>query len=280
MTMFQSRTAGDVIAEIKMNMTTFDGGYLLVEGPSDSRFFGPKLSKNDCQIVICGAKHTVVMVAQQVKPSTQSNSLGVVDDDFDSHMGIDYGCSDLISTETHDIETLMLSSSALDRVLLEYADPAKIQALELRENKPFINSLLDRSVPFGKLRYISALQNLNINFSKYFSPWVFIDHKTWDLDLPRLLTEFQNHSNLDSVTLNNMYNGITNIPEWNLSQGHDVVNIFSIAFNNVIKAKNNINCEEICSALRLTFSGDDFTSTALFEKIKYWENTVAQKILS
>lgn len=50
------RNVGDVIAEIKMTATVFSGNFVLVEGPSDSRFMKSRVDNINCQIVICGSQ--------------------------------------------------------------------------------------------------------------------------------------------------------------------------------------------------------------------------------
>lgn len=275
-----SRTKGDVIAEIKMSSTAFSGCFLLVEGPSDSRFVSPRIAKSQCEIVVCGSKSVVIDSAMEANRGL-TKALGLIDDDFDSILGISYDTSHLVPTDTHDVETLLLSSPALDKTVSEYANQDMLRRLEDDERTNFSVSLLKRALPFGRYRLINAVHGFNVSFIERFSPWKYIDCRNWALDTDRLENEFAKASNLDVLTLRGLTQALPQAPSpWNLVQGHDVIAILLIAFRGVLGVKTRCSEENLCSALRLAFDEVAFQKTRLHANVKFWEARSGANVLS
>lgn len=275
-----TRNSGDVIAEVKMSMTSFSGAFLLVEGPSDSQFFRHHLEPKRCQIVICGAKDTVIGSINGVQPTNGINALGVIDDDFDRILGIAYTCGDLISTETHDLETVLLASGAWDKLIGEYADRLKVESIEARENNILRNCLLSRSIPFGQLRLINAMYSLGVSFDKEFSPWKYVNSVTWELDRLRLLSDFSDIARMSASELDERIGRLPAIPEWDLIQGHDTIAILAIGFRSGVLGKNQLSEQRILVALRLAYAREMFEASMLSRNIATWEAKSGFEILA
>lgn len=194
-------------------------------------------------------------------------------------MKISYSTTDLIHTETHDIETLLLSSAALDRIIDEYADHVQLSDFLAKEGSDFRSALIRRAIPFGKYRLINAIHNLGVPFAEAFSPWKYINHHTWDLDVTRLDADFASVSKLDVATIQLFEQKLPPVPQWNLIQGHDAIAILAIAMRSVVCAKSNLSEEKLCTALRLAFDDLTFQKTQLFAKIRTWETNKGVKLL-
>ena len=105
---------GSIAAEIKMTRTIHGGALLLVEGVNDVRFW--KTRRHDtCQVVEGEGKKNVVGAICRLDAEDVHGVLGVVDDDFDSVMGVSHGTQNLVTTDAHDLECLLCRSPALEQ---------------------------------------------------------------------------------------------------------------------------------------------------------------------
>ena len=265
------RSTGDIIAEIKMSMTSFKGAYVLVEGPTDSQFFKHHLDDTHCQVIICGAKMVVIDSVNGINAIVGVDVLGVIDDDFDRALGIKYKCVDLISTETHDIETMLLSSAAWDKVIAECADHSKVREIEVIEKMPLKECLLSRATPFGQLRLISAQHELNVDFKKYFSPWKYISDTDWRFDRTNLMLTFTEVAGVTDADLDEYLRKLPIIPVWDLVQGHDIVAILAIGFRSGVFGKNQLSEKVIMKDFRLAYGSEMFCASLLSANIAIWE---------
>ncbi|HLA34426.1 MAG TPA: DUF4435 domain-containing protein [Rhodocyclaceae bacterium] len=261
-----------------MSATAFPGCFLLVEGSSDSRFFRPRVSSSDCEIVICGAKPLVIDATKSANRGV-AKTLGVVDDDFDRALGVSHETSDLVSTDTHDIETLLLSSRALEKVVNEFVVTTTLTDFCTSNACDIRTALLRRATPFGQYRLINAIHQLNVPFAASFSPWKYLDPTSWTLDVGRLQADFAASARLNAADVGELVQRLPAIPPWNLVQGHDAISILAIAFRGVLRAKPCPSEDELSASLRLAFEDIYFQSTDLCLGIKQWEARKAAQVL-
>ena len=120
---------GSLAAEIKMSQTIQDSPFLIVEGRDDRRFWLPRC-QDDCEIVDGEGKKNVVGCIRKLDGENFRGALGVTDDDYDSLMGTPLASRNLVMTETHDLECLLIRSPALETVLAEFGVPEKINEFE------------------------------------------------------------------------------------------------------------------------------------------------------
>jgi hypothetical protein len=171
---FGARSAGDVVAEVKMSLTAFKGVHVLVEAAADSKFWKLQFDRNAVfQVVICGGKPTVTSSMKQLELLSLPLMLGIIDDDFDSILGIGHSSNNIIATDTHDLETMFLSSTALQFILIEHGDETKIANFESTSKTPVVDALVEKSLIFGKLRLISERNKMDVDFDA-FSPWKYV----------------------------------------------------------------------------------------------------------
>jgi len=156
------------------------GSFLILEGEDDHRFWRPRVTPRECELIIGDGKPNVEGAILRLDTRNFSGALGLVDDDFDRLQDRASPSPNLLATDAHDLECLLLRSEALERVLAEYGDPGKIRGFEdthggtvrdallarglvhLRANTDNINPIL----PLGNI-----LPQMNANQRK----WVDID---------------------------------------------------------------------------------------------------------
>lgn len=264
-----TRNAGDVIAEIAMTRTAFIGAVVLVEGPTDSRFVSRHLNTALAQVVICGGKQVVLAAVSGLSAVGLSGCVGMIDLDFD-HYFRPTSLPNVVVTDTHDIETLLLSVR-LQIILGEYGDKDKIEAAAAGHD--LADALIARAAVFARLRYLNEVApQFGIAFDS-FSPWKYIDVTTWTLDESRLHSDFASTCKIAASDLPAMLATVPNLQTWRDVQGHDSLAILSIGFRQALGSGKQVSEAGLLTALRLAFSESDFLATQLYASFKSWESS-------
>lgn len=268
------KTAGEIIAEIKMNKTAFKGAYLLVEGVTDSTFWNLHIDKQVCQIIVCGQKNAVISAVKELDKLNICAQLGIIDDDFDSICAVSYASDNLLKTDTNDIETLLLNSVALSKVLSVHGIESKIKTFEGHQGIVIEEYLLNLSKNFGKLRLYNKVNALGFNFVSNLSPARFIDEQNWNWKTTsnEPLEVFSSciGKSIDEIQVS--IDGLCNaINDWNLVQGHDTMKILSIGFKTVLS--NQVSEDTLTKALILSYDKESLQQTNLYSNIKKWEQS-------
>lgn len=269
MTNLFTRTAGDIVSEILMSRSVFDGSLLVVEGDSDVRFWQTRITSR-CQVVLAGGKKSLIDAVVRAYEIRQVGILGVVDDDCDSLLGRQLPSPHLVATDVRDAEALMLRSAAFDRVVAELGDPRKMRAFEEAEGRTVRDSLVARSLIFGQLRYLNALNGWNVN-CQTIRPWRFADVPTWRFRRQDLLDEFAVCvPGLTSADLERQLSGLGEIDPWRLLHGKDTLDVLAVGLRSVIGNAQHPS-ERIAQMLRLTFDSNLFAATQLHLGVRTWE---------
>jgi hypothetical protein len=262
--------------------------FVIVEGKYDSRLFSKFFDNKHYPFPACG-KDEVIKVFSYLTES-ETGCIGIVDADCDLICGQKYPFDNLFLTDSHDIETMMLTSNALESVLSEYADRKLLSDFEKKIGLPIKNILLKNAEYLGYLRYHSYRHRKNWRFKELpFSQFISAD--TLDLDKFQLHEELKDLNNLKSINdalllrlsaiidrkipdpeyiLNN-----PNYDPWHLCQGHDLTSILIVGLRNIFGTEEKRRLmqynSDLESALRLAYNEYLFVKTHLFKQILDWE---------
>ena len=142
---------------IRLRRSAFSGTFLLVEGSSDKVFYQRFIDKQQCKIVVVSgkpsSKYRVIKILEILDGSNFAGVLGIVDADCDRLNNIVHKSPNLLSTDTHDLETTLIKSQALDKVLFEFGSEAKIAKF----GRDIRQTLTDAGIAVGYLRWISQV---------------------------------------------------------------------------------------------------------------------------
>lgn len=272
--MFPSRTPGDIEAEILMSRQVHKGSFLLLEGPDDSKFWREYIAKKECDIVLAKGKPNLVGAIKKLDARQFQGALGIIDDDFDSLHLSQYCSANLISMDAHDMECLLLRSPALDRVLNELGDPAKIAHYEQRTGLSMREGLLKNGLIFGRLRWLALRQDwrLGVGVDTRLNPSSFIGRDNWEVKEIELLDIAAQQVGLDAEALRTLLASLPNADPWLICQGHDLTEILRLGLQNVLgNLKTTQTKDHIASSLRLAFHAIHLANTQLYLDIKNWE---------
>jgi Protein of unknown function (DUF4435) len=268
-------TPNDRANEIKMLRSSFKGTFLLIEGSTDKVFYGRLINKSICTLFpISGkpsSKSLVVNVLQILEQSEFSGVLAIVDADFDHLETLPASSSNLLRTDSHDLETMILSSNALEKVVGEYSSEDKMSKFD----RDFREALLAAGLAIGYLRWISQLDGLNLTFSTL-SFRNFINAKTLAIDELALITEVKNKSQAQKLKNEDLQNRMTDQRNpshdpWQVCCGHDLTEILSFALQKTIGSMN-VNEIELERSLRLAYETAFFQATQLYSAMRSWED--------
>ncbi len=262
---------------IRLRRSYFSGTFLLVEGISDKKFYQNIVDREKCELVTVSGKPSskvrVIQVLEILEKSSFEGIIAIVDADFDHLEHSPQISPNLLLTDTHDLETMLLQSPALEKVLREFGSEDKITKFDRDIRK----LLLDLGLSIGYLRWISQLENLNLTFNEIkFSK--FINDKTLQLNelqfIQTVINKSQN-SLLNSKDIQQKLINKKNLNDdpWQVCCGHDLVEILSISLRKVLGTNNptNIEANKLESTLRIGYEEAYFGNTQLDVNIFTWE---------
>ena len=262
-----------------MTQTVHGGALLLVEGMDDVRFWRTR-RHDTCQLVDGEGKGNVVGAICRLDAEDVHGVLGVVDDDFDSLMGISHSTRNLVATDAHDLECLLCRSPALDKVLSEFGDDSKIREFEETMGVDVRGGLLERTIVFGRLRLAAKRGDLDIDVGTMRVPQ-FIDIDTWTVDGPRLACAVsRGASPHDWDGLERLLEELPAADPWRVAHGHDMVQILRIGLMRKLGAlPTNKGAKDIARILRVAISQEELERTTLWADVRAWEGTNGYRIL-
>lgn len=264
---------------IRLRRSNFLGTFLLVEGSSDKVFYERFINKIDCQLVSVSGKPSsklrVIGVLDILEKSNFQGVLAIVDADFDRLETLSHHSPNLLRTDTHDLETMLLKSFALDKVITEFGSEEKIIQL----NRDVREILLKIGISVGYLRWISQYDKLNLTFNGIiFSK--FIDEKTMQIDELKLIQEVKNKSQNFSLNDEDLQQRLRLMSQkknshdpWQVCCGHDMVEILSLGLRKAIGTNKAADVEPngLERNLRLAYEEAYFCQTHLYLEIRVWE---------
>ena len=264
---------GSLAAEIKMTRTVQNGSFLIVEGKDDRRFWLPRC-QDECEIVDGEGKNNVVGCIQKLNGENFEGALAVTDNDYDSLMGIPLASRNLVVTETHDLECLLIRSPALETVLAEFGVPEKIDEFENASGVDVRTALLDRAIIFGRLRWAALKFELAINHAAI-SVARFVSLESWEVDYDGLIHTTLQGSSESEASLRGCVESLPDADPWVVAQGHDMVGILRMGLQQTLGKirSSRTGTDHISQVLRSAFSGQHLQGTTLGKDIRRWEAT-------
>jgi hypothetical protein len=275
--MIDSISAYDIANEIRMKRTQHAGAFLIVEGATDARIFKAFTDIQACQVIVAHNKDKAIQVLNILEKENFTGLLAIVDADFGVLEGITLSSSNLFLTDTHDIETTIIRSPALEKVLAEYGSESKLNNFTRKLGKDIRLIILESGLPVGYLRWASLKNHLALRFEDLpFSS--FVDSNTLAVDINKLIRTLKNHSQKPFLKEKDVREQVQNLKDdshdsWHVCCGHDLICILSIGLRKAIGSNNatEVRPEVIEKSLRLAYEISHFYMTQLYQSIRAWE---------
>ena len=242
--------------------------FLIVEGKDDIRFWRPRCHAN-CSLIDGEGKRNVVGTVRHLDAVRFAGAVGIVDSDFERFINGRFESRNLLYTDAHDLECLLCRSSALDKVLAEHGDPAKIDRFE-SAGIDVRSALLERALVFGKLRWAAVHESPVIEL-RGMAVQRFLDEDTWLIDDRTLMLETA--PNFAGAHV--LRRRLAQLPEadpWYVANGHDMVEILRTGLRRVLgDLPARITSREIAALLRAGMSPEDLRDTELWTDMQAWQ---------
>ena len=263
---------------IRLRRSSFSGAFLLVEGVSDKKFYQNLIDQEKCKLVVVSGKPSskirAIKILEILEKSNFQGVLAIIDADFDHLETSLHQNPNLLRTDTHDLETMLLKSLALDKVIREFGSEDKISKLD----QDFRKVLLGLGLSICYLRWISQLEDLDLTFNEIkFTK--FIDEKTLEFSELQFIQTVQNKSQNSSIKNEDLQQKLIrkkspNHDPWQVCCGHDLVEILSIGLLQVLGTYNatELKADKLEIILRLSYEAVYFFETKLYINICIWEN--------
>ena len=273
--MRESITPDRIANKIRLLRTQHPGSFLIAEGDTDARVWESLVDPTKCCVENAFNKDNAVNVLNILEQANVAGVLAVVDADFDILEKTVPLSPNLLLTDTHDLETMLLKSPALEKVLREHGSTEKIE----RFPQDIRQTLLESAKIIGYLRWASLKFNYCLKFEGLaFNK--FVDDRTLILEESKLIQTVKNKSQklgLDEQQIRaNMDSLKTDTQDmWYVCCGHDMISILSIglckALGSFSSQKADPNVLE--SYLRVAYESAHFRETKLYRSIQRWEQT-------
>ena len=266
-----------IATEIRMLRTDkqYSGSFLIAEGDTDARVWKNLVDPTKCRVEIAHNKDIAVKVLNILEKDNFAGVLAVVDADFWILEGTVPSSPNLLLTDTHDLETMLLKSPALEKLLLEHGSEQKIKdfAKDIRQ------TLLESAKVIGYLRWAS----LKFDYSLKFEGLAFrkiVKEGTLVLNKSALIKTVKDKSQkkgLDEREIQQKMDSLTTTTQdmWYVCCGHDMISILSIALCKALGSFNSQKADPkvLESYLRVAYESAHFRETKLYIAIQTWEQT-------
>ncbi|EAW38055.1 DUF4435 domain-containing protein [Lyngbya sp. PCC 8106] len=267
-------TPDRVANKIRLMRTQFQGSFLIVEGDTDARFYKNLVNKEKCRVASANGKKNVIQVLDILESDEFLGVLAIIDADFDRLENNLPTQSNILITDNHDLEIMLLKSPALEKFLVEFGSEDKIKIL----NQDVRSILLAGGVDIGYLRWISLKESLDLKFEGLsFSK--FIDKKTLAVDRVKLIVAIKNNSQKPQINQQEIKDKMENLISpnynpWCVCCGHDLIEILSIGLCQFLGSNNSkdVEADKIEKILRLAYESSYFRKTKLYSLIQQWES--------
>lgn len=253
------------VADVKALFDTHvnDGKVVLVVEGSDDKDVYEKVTDAAavCIYVDCNCeKHLVILDALNSRYANRL--LAIKDADFDRLEGVRHANSNLVLTETHDMEGMIVESSLPE---LNGEDAERCQGITLGE---IYSELEDISY----LKWFNHWSHCGINFSNVIL----------DLNLETYFSAcVENTDNVVSVTVEDIYAfkaAHQGVSEKELCNGHDIFERIYVRAH--AAKKSNFAKKPFFKRIRKAYPKEQFVNTSLYRDIKAWEAISGNSILA
>ncbi len=267
-----------VANEVRLMRTHHKGALVIAEGPSDKNALRSLLDPEACRIVIAHGKHNATVAMQLLENEGFPGVLAVVDADFTRVEEAPIGSENVLATDLHDLECMMITSPAFEKVVGEYAESPRVEAFEKRQGCTLPTVLARSAMTIGYLRWLSIREDLSLTFEGL--PFVrFLAREDLRVDLSALLVAVKNRSQRHDLDDAEIASGMESLRSpghdpWQVSCGPDVLEILSFCLQRTIGARkqSEVKPEALARGLRLAYDTAHFQETALYQSMRTWES--------
>lgn len=279
-----SQEVNYIVSEILMRNNTAKGKFLIVEGEDDMKLYSNFINTSKCNIRFARGKPNVLDVMTTLLTKGINKAIAIIDADFD-HIYKNKYMRTIFTTDVHDLELMIIKSEAFNKLLCEFCDLEKVEKIQRKFHEELKETFIKCSSIIGCLRFYANKNKLGLDFKDLEFDF-FIDSHTFNVDLKKMIVHVVGNSQIKNNISDELMEGLRyhmedDIDAWNISCGHDYIQIFKLGVENNLGFKKSmkLNCKDIERNLRLSYEYSHFKETGLYKKIRQWEKDTNDEIL-
>lgn len=266
-----------IVATVELLRDRVQHVCLIVEGHTDACLYKQLINTKTCKVLPASGKHNAIKAVEKLEARQATGILCIVDSDFWRLDQCNPPSENILLTDGHDAETMILRTRALERLLLEYGSEGKIERFEQGcPRKSVRHVILEGAQKLGYLRWYSIKTGSNLCFQDLkFAAFVHKD--TLDVCLNDLVQEVKNRSMRHDIDSKTLIDGATELrsPDhdpYEVCCGHDIVDLLAFALRHAIGScpPSGIKSDELERSLRLSYEWADFLNTSTYRDIISW----------
>jgi Protein of unknown function (DUF4435) len=280
MSIHEHKTAGTIVAELRMTRTKLPhGSFLLIEGTDDKRFWSRWIDQRTSTAIISGGKKNLLGALRKLDTAGFRGALGIADADLDRLRRTVCPSPNLAWTHAHDLETSLVQLGVARAVVQELGDIDRLHAFEHREGTTLEAALLARALAFGRVRCAQALHDPDLDLS-----WLkvarFVD-RAWSVrqaEIDRVAAAEGLAPALGAVA--SWFDAHTATDPWDLVNGHDLVELLTAGLRGTFGSlPAGRGPRDVAAALRLAVDSAELRASPLFEAVQVWEQSNAPYVV-
>jgi hypothetical protein len=271
-------TADDRLVELLMVRGVFAGTLLLLEGSTDCKFFDSFVVKAECQTFPAYGKERALEIVARASAAQLQGLLAIVDADYWHIEGIQPPSHNVVITDVHDIEIMLITSPAVDKLIKEFGSPSKVDRYLKGQNVDRLSTaLLANALPLGLVRWISWSEGLGLDFNGLALDR-YANRETLVLDISRLISRVLQNSSSSRLDQQQIERRLLE----QLGQTHrldqiccgpDVLQLLAYGLRHALGSCSGqlARSEHIAAMLRMGFDSAYLLTTNLYREVKSWE---------
>ena len=269
---------GDAIAnEVLLVRDTYNGSVLILEGDNDEKFFRQFVENSEMPIIPAWGKENVLDAVEILESHDGVQGfMGIVDADFGHVDGSLPTSRNIVVTDNHDVEMMIIKTKAFSEVLQALGSKTKIRNFPDRE-RGIRPALIQEALIIGHFRHLSVTNNLRLRFEGL-SFEKFVDRNSLKLDIDKMIKNVFALTKNPQLKMEDIRNKLLELVKdatddpYQICCGHDFIAIFGIGLRKVLGSKSSkeTTSQALGIALRLAYDSEDFRQTKLYSDAKRW----------
>ncbi|MCP4107590.1 MAG: DUF4435 domain-containing protein [Desulfobacteraceae bacterium] len=274
------------IANAIMQDKTYKGCYLIVEGNNDYLCYKKFINTGQCIIKIAYGNPNVIEVVSVLESRNYLHMSGIIDADLRRLTNNLPVSNNILLTDSHDLETMLIQSPAFEHVIESYCSKGKYEAFLENKGDKLRNLFLQIAKPIAYFRWVVEIHNYQLRFKphnpngKQLQYVKFIEKNDITfLGYDKLITVVKNYSGNLTIQNEDILLEIKQKENedthdlWQLCNGHDFTNIIAVALLKALASSNAkaVDYRDIERNLVLAYDSSYFKKTLLYSSIRVWE---------
>jgi hypothetical protein len=261
----------DIAQEVRLERKVHKGSFLLVEGITDIKRFGPFIDENECSLVNCYGRQNAIETIKMRYEQGFPGALGAVDADFDRverRLEVHEG---LVYSESHDFDLDWARPTVLEKYLYEVADGEK------RKIHGSANDIFAKIIQGLKPVSVARLLNrrrIDYKLSRVDVSACFADFAVDLEQYVNLIFEGYEVTNERCIALKDQISRASDqdYDLYQLTNGHDFHSALGACLRRELASRRPQQtwASEIELHLRLVFTDDEFKDSEIYSQVRMW----------